>query len=62
MAVLNMLNTRYIIQRGESGPVANFNPGALGNVWFTDTVQFVPNADAEIASLTKFNPSSTAIY
>jgi hypothetical protein len=60
MAVLNMLNTRYVIQQGESGPVAHFNPQALGNVWFVDTVQVVPNADAEIAALSKFNPSTKA--
>ena len=61
MAVLNMLNTRYVIQQGESGPVAHFNPQALGCVWFVDTVQFVPNADAELASLHNFNPQRTAI-
>lgn len=61
MAVLNMLNTRYVIQQGETGPVAQFNPAALGNVWFVDTVQFVPNADAEIAALNSFNPSLKAI-
>jgi len=61
MAVLNMLNTRYVIQQGESGPVAHFNPQALGNVWFVDTVKIVPNADAEIASLNNFNPSRMAI-
>lgn len=61
MAVLNMLNTRYIIQPGEAGPVAQFNPKALGNVWFIDTVQIVPNADAEIASLNNFNPSRKVI-
>jgi hypothetical protein len=60
MAVLNMLNTRYIIQQGEAGPVAHFNPQALGNVWFVDTVQMVPNADAEIAALAKFNPQTKA--
>lgn len=61
IAVLNMLNTRYIIQQGEAGPVAQFNPRALGNVWFVDTVKIVPNADVEIASLNNFNPSRMAI-
>lgn len=61
MAVLNMLNTRYVIQQSEQGPVAHFNPDALGNAWFVDNVQFVPNADAEIAALNNFNPSRNAI-
>jgi len=61
MAVLNMLNTRYIIQQGEKGPVAQFNPQALGNVWFIDSIQIVPNADAEIAALNGFNPTRKAI-
>jgi len=56
-----MLNTRYVIQQGEQGPVARFNPYALGNAWFVDTVQIVPNADAELASLSNFNPSRKAI-
>ena len=60
MAVLNMLNTRYVIRQGESGLVAHLNPQALGNAWFVDSVQVVPNADAEIASLTKFNPRTKA--
>jgi hypothetical protein len=61
MAVLNMLNTRYVIQQGEKGPVAQFNPNALGNAWFVDTIQLAPNADAEIAALSNFNPSRKAI-
>ncbi len=61
MAVLNMLNTRYFIQPSKSGPVVQFNPNALGNAWFIDTVQYVPNADAEIAALNGFNPSKKVI-
>ncbi|MHC1703200.1 MAG: YfhO family protein [Tenuifilaceae bacterium] len=60
IAVLNMLNTRYIIQQGESGPIAQFNPGALGNAWFVDTVQIVADADEEINSLNNFDPFSKA--
>ncbi len=59
--VINMLNTRYVIDAGEQGPVALFNRGALGNVWFVDTIQLVDNADQEIAALNSFNPSTTAI-
>lgn len=61
IAVLNMLNTRYVIQNSESGPVAHFNPGALGNAWFIDSIKIVPNADAELAALNGFNPLRTAV-
>ena len=59
--VINMLNTRYVIDAGEQGPVALFNRGALGNVWFIDLIQIVENADQEIAALNSFDPSTTAI-
>jgi hypothetical protein len=61
MAVLNMLNTKYFIQPTKNGPVAMQNPGALGNVWFVDSIKIVANADEEIAALNGFNPKTTAI-
>lgn len=67
VAVLNMLNTKYIIQQsmdstGQGGvPVAQLNPDALGNAWFVRTVQQVNNADEEIAAIQQFNPRTTAI-
>jgi hypothetical protein len=61
MAVLDMLNTKYIIQKGPNGmPAAGQNPGACGNVWFVDKVQLVKNADEEMKSLDKFDPLETA--
>lgn len=60
MAVLNMLNTKYVIQKGPSGPVAAQNPGACGNAWFVDKVQLVNNADEEIKALDSFDPKQTA--
>jgi len=58
MAVLNMLNTKYFITpKGQ----AQQNPAAMGNAWFVNTVNIVTNADAEIAALNGFNPSTTAI-
>lgn len=62
MAVMNMLNTRYfIIPDANKAPVAQYNPGALGNSWFTEAFQVVDNADAEINALTGFKPDSVAI-
>jgi len=62
MQVLNMLNTKYIIQSGPDGqPVAHRNPDALGNAWFVKNIQWVPNADSEMTALDHFDPGSTAV-
>ena len=62
MNVLNMLNTRYLIVPGpDQKPRAQYNPGALGNAWFVDSIKWVDNADQEIDALTDFNPSRLAI-
>ena len=60
--VLNMLNTRYFIfplQGGQTVPLDN--PFALGNVWFVDEVQYVNNANEEIAAIHGLNPLQKAI-
>ncbi len=61
-AVLNMLNTKYIIiPDNNHQPVALPNLKALGNAWFVKNYELADNADAELSSLHKFNPSETAI-
>ena len=48
--VLNMLNTRYFIlplQGGQTVPIQN--PYAYGNAWFVDKLNYVNNANEEIA-------------
>ena len=60
--VLNMLNTRYFIfplQGGQTVPLDN--PYALGNAWFVDEVQYVNNANEEIAAIHGLNPLQKAI-
>jgi uncharacterized membrane protein YfhO len=42
-------------------PMAQRNPGALGNAWFVNHVKMVENADEEIAAIAKFNPRDTVI-
>jgi hypothetical protein len=62
--VLNMLNTRYVIQKGSDGqPQAQRNPGALGNAWLVKNIRLVKNADEEIAALGEpdFSPAQTAL-
>ncbi|MDU0370937.1 YfhO family protein [Hymenobacter endophyticus] len=62
-AVLNMLNTRYVIVPGEQGQPQQVqrNPGALGNAWFVSEVQKVQNPDEEIKALTGLNTATTAV-
>jgi hypothetical protein len=60
-AVLNMLNTKYIIVGDRSAPQARLNPGALGNAWIVDDYHVVANADEEIMALNDFDPENTAI-
>ena len=63
MNVLNMLNTRYVIVPNQQTkePMAQRNPGALGNAWYVREVKWVKNADDEMASLNNFDPKNTAI-
>ncbi|ADQ15842.1 YfhO family protein [Leadbetterella byssophila] len=60
-AVIDMLNTKYLIVNGPNGPMAQRNPDALGNAWFVDSLKVVPDADAELATLGNFNPKTTAV-
>ncbi|MDO5572230.1 MAG: YfhO family protein [Bacteroidales bacterium] len=62
MNVVDMLNTKYLIVNGENNkPIAQFNPDALGNVWFVDSIDWANNANQEINALNDFNPRTTAI-
>ena len=57
-AVLNMLNTKYIITR--DGQV-HLNPDAMGNAWFVDNVRFVDTPDEESAELWKLDLRHQAV-
>lgn len=63
MRVFNMLNTKYfVVQNPQTGaPVAQANPGAMGNCWLVKGVRFVNNADEEMNALDNFNPRDTAV-
>jgi hypothetical protein len=49
MAVLNMLNMKYMLAPG--GASATENTGALGNAWFVNSVKEVSSSDESIMSL-----------
>lgn len=56
--VLNMLNTKYII----TGDTAvSYNPGALGNAWFVDKINYTSTPDEEMDFLYHINPATEAV-
>ena len=60
--VLNMLNTRYFIfplQGGQTVPIQN--PYAFGNAWFVDQLDYVDNANGEIAVVGKIDLRHQAV-
>jgi hypothetical protein len=62
IGVLNMLNTKYIIQTDEKGqefPIAN--PEANGNAWFINAVKLVESADQEMKALDSLDTKNVAI-
>ncbi|MCU6768951.1 YfhO family protein [Barnesiella propionica] len=63
MAVINMLNTRYVIVPTEDrkSVTAMLNPDALGNAWLVSDIKWVDSPDAEMNALDNFNPRITAV-
>jgi len=59
--VLNMLNTKYIIMTDGKHMFPVVNRQAYGNAWMVDKVEYVDNADQEIAALGKLNLRHTAV-
>ena len=60
--VLDMLNTKYLIQADEEGnPRAALNPDALGNAWFVPRLNGVESPDEAIQALSSLIPAQEAI-
>lgn len=62
--VLNMLNMKYVIVPDQNNPkqtAAIPNPYAMGNCWLVKDIQYVKNADEEMAALDKIDPATTAV-
>ena len=63
MNILNMLNTKYLIQGGQGGPPrAQKNAQALGNAWFVPNFTIADDADAELNALDNLNPAQDAVF
>ena len=57
--VLNMLNTRYVVYRGDAEPLTNHQ--AMGNAWLVRDVYQAADPDDEIRSLSTIGLRHTAI-
>lgn len=61
-AVLNMLNTKYVIQADDEGnPRASLNTDALGNAWFVERWIPVQSADQAIQALDTLEVPRSAV-
>lgn len=55
--VLNMLNTKYVM----SGDQYQLNPEANGNAWLVSRIDYVDNADKEMAALDSLHTKTAAV-
>ena len=61
LETINMLNTKYILFPDSAGNVqVQANPEARGNAWFVRNYKIVPDANAEIKALDRFDSRETA--
>jgi hypothetical protein len=59
---LNMLNTKYFIYKERNVTKAQWrNVNALGNCWFVNNIQYVKDANAEMAALGSTDLKTTAV-
>lgn len=61
MPVINMLNTKYIINSDGKTSQVIPNPQALGPVWFVKAIRWVNGPKEEMNALTNFNPKDTVV-
>lgn len=63
VAILNMLNVKYIIRPDDKGQLyPATNPYANGAAWFVSELRAVDNADQEIAALDSIDTKTTAVF
>jgi hypothetical protein len=62
MSVINMLNTKYIIANdANNNPMPHYNPDAMGNAWYIDSVVIVNTPNDECDALNIINLKTTAV-
>ncbi|MDY8135538.1 YfhO family protein [Aquimarina sp. 2201CG5-10] len=62
LQVLNMLNVKYIIQRGEKGGLEyQENPGINGAAWFVEELKYVDGYKSEFDALGSIDTKKTAV-
>ncbi|MFK7810736.1 MAG: hypothetical protein AB8F74_23210 [Saprospiraceae bacterium] len=61
LPLLGMMNTKYIIFGQGKDMKYNKVQEALGNAWFVDNYEVVPDADAELNKIKQINPATTAV-
>ena len=62
MEVLNMLNTKFIIQTDKEGKeFPTYNPNYNGNAWFVQKVKFVNSSDEEMKALDKLDSKNELV-
>ncbi|MBE7176689.1 MAG: YfhO family protein [Mucilaginibacter polytrichastri] len=61
--VLDMLNTRYIIQSDpkDGSEKMQRNNSACGPAWFVKKIEFVKNSDEEMEAISSFDPHNVAV-
>jgi hypothetical protein len=62
LPIVNMLNTKYIIQKDQTGKDQVYtNPDALGAAWFVKGIKYEPTPSDVMNALSSLNPKDTAI-
>lgn len=62
MEVLNMLNTKFIIQTDKEGKeFPTYNPNHNGNAWFVQKVKFVNSPDQEMKALDSIDSKKVVV-
>ncbi|MCL1851253.1 MAG: YfhO family protein [Bacteroidetes bacterium] len=62
MSVINMLNTKYfIVPDANKNPVPQYNPLAMGNAWYIDSVLVVNTPNEECDALNEIDLKTTAV-
>ncbi|WP_316751457.1 YfhO family protein [Pedobacter gandavensis] len=61
--ILGMMNTKYLIITDPNSPklIAQLNPDVCGHAWFVNKIQYVANADQEMAAIGTFKPKETVV-